>query len=422
MMMSMILRFLSLFILISVVFLIPKLYYQATFTLEEVDGAPKHTWRLLYSPRANALFVATCNGTVHKFDGENWQLVLDTKMNRYCFLNLDSYENIYVSTLDKLYRSADDGKTWALVFERPVALWRFRIWHIADLENGTLLADNWVHQGPYLWRSNDCGETWYLWKNFTEIFPQYAKPSPTIEGALLLRHFHLIAYDKYAKKIIVAAGDDVKHLFITFDGETWEEVEYGGFHNAMIFEDKILYFPSHGYGITVYDKDTDTYRIVYRKFGTSEVIRIDDFVYDPETGITYAGVIERNYGIICSLDKGETWTTMYRMEAADHVLVFLSIFHDYLYISMGYENYGKIYRVPLSAKTITIKEDINRDCEVNIVDLAIAAVAFGSHGPDIPNPSDPPSEGWYPDADVNNDGVVNIIDIARVSTKFGWSC
>jgi len=330
-----------------------------TFTLEEVTAAPEDTWRMLYVPKADALFVATYHGTVHRFDGENWQLVLDTGRNCYSFLNYDSYGNIYVSVFGRLYKSNDNGNTWSIVFEYSKE--SFQIWHIADLGNGTLLGDNWVYNCPYLWRSDDSGETWYLWKNFTELFPQYAKPSQQFPGAYLLRHLHLVAYDNYTGKIIVSTGDDIKHLFITSDGETWEVVETGGHTGIMIFEDRILYGPDHKDGLIVYDKSTDTYRVVYKKFGDSlHNVRIDNFVYDDKTGIIYAGIIalpNDNYGIISSSDRGETWNTIYHGGKAteDTFFVFLSIFRRQLYVSMGYLYHGKLYRTPLTNGPTTNK-------------------------------------------------------------------
>jgi hypothetical protein len=72
--------------------------------------------------------------------------------------------------------------------------------------------------------------------------------------------------------------------------------------------------------------------------------------------------------------------------------------------------------------TVTIPAlltDLNKDGTVNIVDLYIVAKAFGSHGPDTPNPGDPPSENWNETADLNKDKWVNIIDLATVARDFG---
>ena len=54
--------------------------------------------------------------------------------------------------------------------------------------------------------------------------------------------------------------------------------------------------------------------------------------------------------------------------------------------------------------------DINEDCEVDILDIAIVSKAFGSE------PGDP---NWNELADLNNDDKVNILDMAFVAKHFG---
>jgi hypothetical protein len=54
--------------------------------------------------------------------------------------------------------------------------------------------------------------------------------------------------------------------------------------------------------------------------------------------------------------------------------------------------------------------DLSGDGRVNILDVTIVALAYGST-PQMPN--------WNPKADLNNDGTVNILDIALVAREFG---
>ncbi len=56
-------------------------------------------------------------------------------------------------------------------------------------------------------------------------------------------------------------------------------------------------------------------------------------------------------------------------------------------------------------------EDLNGDAKVNIQDLAIFAIAFGST---------PEHSRWNPKADVNRDGKVNIMDGVRIAKSFGF--
>jgi hypothetical protein len=57
--------------------------------------------------------------------------------------------------------------------------------------------------------------------------------------------------------------------------------------------------------------------------------------------------------------------------------------------------------------------DVNGDCVVNVVDMALVSLAFNST---------PSSSNWNPNADVNNDGVVNLLDLTLVGLNFGKVC
>lgn len=72
------------------------------------------------------------------------------------------------------------------------------------------------------------------------------------------------------------------------------------------------------------------------------------------------------------------------------------------------ENNVYIYGIVI----ITIFGDLNGDWRVNIVDVSIAARAFGSY---------PGHPRWNPNADINNDQVINIVDIAKVAREYGKS-
>lgn len=62
-----------------------------------------------------------------------------------------------------------------------------------------------------------------------------------------------------------------------------------------------------------------------------------------------------------------------------------------------------------------ISGDVNDDGIVNIQDVVIAALAFGS------SVGEPNSLGepYNPDADLNNDGIINIIDLVIIGVNFG---
>jgi ABC-type oligopeptide transport system substrate-binding subunit len=60
----------------------------------------------------------------------------------------------------------------------------------------------------------------------------------------------------------------------------------------------------------------------------------------------------------------------------------------------------------------TIREDLDYNFKVNIVDITICAKAFGSRPGDL---------RWDSRADLNSDKKVDILDIARVARKFGFT-
>ena len=62
--------------------------------------------------------------------------------------------------------------------------------------------------------------------------------------------------------------------------------------------------------------------------------------------------------------------------------------------------------------TLTIREDLNADLLVNIMDIVTVARAFGSTLVDL---------RWDDTADLNDDDAVTIIDISQVAMMFGWS-
>ena len=61
---------------------------------------------------------------------------------------------------------------------------------------------------------------------------------------------------------------------------------------------------------------------------------------------------------------------------------------------------------------VIIPEDLNRDLQVDIQDIFIAANAFGFH---------PTHPRWNPQADINKDNYIGIDDIYLIAKKFGWT-
>jgi parallel beta-helix repeat protein len=74
------------------------------------------------------------------------------------------------------------------------------------------------------------------------------------------------------------------------------------------------------------------------------------------------------------------------------------------------DNYPLIYPSKCYDPHYTSSPDINKDGKVDIRDVFVIAMAFGS------TPGDP---NWNPIADLNNDGTVNILDVFAVAWDFG---
>jgi len=70
-------------------------------------------------------------------------------------------------------------------------------------------------------------------------------------------------------------------------------------------------------------------------------------------------------------------------------------------------------QVQYNSYSKTLQGDINRDCKVDIFDLASVGLAYGSR---------PEDANWNENADVNNDGKVDIFDLATVGLNYGEEC
>jgi 5-hydroxyisourate hydrolase-like protein (transthyretin family) len=77
-----------------------------------------------------------------------------------------------------------------------------------------------------------------------------------------------------------------------------------------------------------------------------------------------------------------------------------------IHVSVGYQGATAMNSMTFQLTIVKAQADINGDGKVNIIDLTLAAMAFGSHlgGP-----------RWDPRCDLNGDNVINIIDITLVA-------
>lgn len=63
--------------------------------------------------------------------------------------------------------------------------------------------------------------------------------------------------------------------------------------------------------------------------------------------------------------------------------------------------------------------DVNKDGIVNMQDVVIAALAFGSAAVDDPNTPWNEHKNWNIVADLNCDGIVDIFDLVRIAIHYG---
>jgi hypothetical protein len=106
------------------------------------------------------------------------------------------------------------------------------------------------------------------------------------------------------------------------------------------------------------------------------------------------------------INAGESFAVEFEFEPLT-----LGIFEGVLKVnsSAGELNYSVFIEVEI----IPLEGDVNNDCKVDIFDLALVGMAYGSSEGD---------DNWDYDADLNEDGVVNIFDLAIVGINYGKRC
>jgi len=68
---------------------------------------------------------------------------------------------------------------------------------------------------------------------------------------------------------------------------------------------------------------------------------------------------------------------------------------------------------------LTLLTDVNGNGVIDGLDYGMFGAAWNSHGPDIPDPGDPPSENWNPNCDFNDNGVVEGLDYGIFGLHWG---
>jgi len=65
--------------------------------------------------------------------------------------------------------------------------------------------------------------------------------------------------------------------------------------------------------------------------------------------------------------------------------------------------------------------DVNGDDKIDMIDIGVAARAFGTYPEYQPNPSSP-GHRWNPEADINDDKSIDFRDIGLIARRFGRTC
>ena len=92
------------------------------------------------------------------------------------------------------------------------------------------------------------------------------------------------------------------------------------------------------------------------------------------------------------------------------LFIFVLLFFALFFVSVVSANK---YYLEASINVGLLEGDVNNDCKVDIFDLAMVGLAYGSQ---------PGDDNWNPDADLNNDSKVDIFDLATVGLNYGKSC
>lgn len=131
--------------------------------------------------------------------GESWTPFITTDDTIYFFAFVSG-------SLYNLYRSADYGLSWDLVFANCNRCWKF-----GQLSNGTILTGTYPTPSPnaaLIYKSDDNGFTWEVFWNFTG---QWAAP----------QHIHFLRVNPYNDDIWMGCGDTADAPYQYWNGTAW---------------------------------------------------------------------------------------------------------------------------------------------------------------------------------------------------------
>jgi hypothetical protein len=303
--------------------------------IETVPSTP-YPFMLLSIDNEAKLLVSTSRSTVYTYDETSFTKIFDIPNagNREVYgLFQDEQGNIYISPAHNgtVWRSSDGGQTWTrplnMVAQGGETGWTAPKPNWYSFGNGTILAGQWAYMGPYIYRSDNWGSTWFLWKNFTSIFPQYAIEDPLNKPAYWIRHIHGLFYLPSENALFVSLGDLMHTLYKSSDGgNTWTLAYPHGFTSHITLADRVLLGTDGDESIMLYQSQNFepvwTPKGKNSSFTSTNIFR--SFVFDEANDVLYVGVgtypaaANKAYytAILASLDKGETWTPIITLDTS----------------------------------------------------------------------------------------------------------
>jgi acyl-homoserine lactone acylase PvdQ len=146
-----------------------------------------------------------------------------------------------------------------------------------------------------------------------------------------------------------------------------------------------------------------------------------------ENGASYRGIYECKDGWNTSLilvppgESGNVTGTVFAPVFDPHCTDTFLMWLNYQYTPCLFNDTAiqSVYEMKIVFYGVQLRGDINDDGIVDITDLVIVALAFGSQPVDDPNTPWDETKNWNPDADINGDGIIDIVDLVIIGVTFG---
>lgn len=242
-------------------------------------------------------------------DGKAKQLIVRDEPLYHGFVHIGEHHEIYFETDNPLllYKSIDGGATFKLLnVDKEI------FWNMAEDENGAMYGSAWSLSSPAIFKSNDRGETWRTWANFSALYPNEAVTYSPNDQRFKMRHLHDIIYTN--GQLIVGTGDIARWTFLSKDrGMSWKKIWNEGLTSHLLIpEQNIMLMGADkdgGWGIAAYNFDTEKTTRVWNPLACGwagyiySIVKVGDAFY---AGVHTENNTKLVYGILKSED-GKNW-------------------------------------------------------------------------------------------------------------------